>query len=39
MDQYNQLLFDPVTSTSLRIEVQLQPDWSGGILEWRVEQP
>jgi DUF1680 family protein len=37
MDQYNHVGFAPVTSTSLRIEVQLQPDWSGGILEWRVE--
>ena len=23
----------------LRIEVQLQPEWSGGLLEWRVESP
>lgn len=37
MDQYNHVEFNPVTTTALRIEVQLQPDWSGGILEWRVE--
>jgi DUF1680 family protein len=37
MDQYNSVTFDTVTTASLRIEVQLQPEWSGGILEWRVE--
>jgi hypothetical protein len=35
-DCFNQLRFDPVTADALRIEVQLQPDFSGGILEWRV---
>jgi DUF1680 family protein len=37
MDRFNRVTFDPVETTALRIEVQLQPDWSGGILEWRVE--
>jgi DUF1680 family protein len=36
MDQYNRTDFDRVTTTALRIEVQLQRDWSGGILKWRV---
>lgn len=37
MDQFNRVTFSPVTTTALRLEVQLQPEWSGGILEWRVE--
>ncbi len=38
-DQYNRVTFDPVRTTALRIEVQLDPagPWSGGILEWKVE--
>jgi DUF1680 family protein len=36
-DQFNRLEFDPVETDALRIVVQLQPDFSGGILEWRVE--
>ncbi len=37
MDQFNRVTFNPVTTKSLRIEVRLQQEWSGGILEWRVE--
>jgi DUF1680 family protein len=37
MDTFNRATFTPVTTKALRIEVQLQPEWSGGILEWRVE--
>ena len=37
MDEYNHVKFDSVTTTGLRMEVQLRPEWSGGILEWRVE--
>ena len=37
MDRFNQVTFDPVETKALRLEVQLQSDWSGGILEWRVE--
>ena len=29
--------FDPVETTALRIELDLQPGWSAGILEWKVE--
>ncbi len=36
-DAYNRVSFTPVTTTALRIEVNLQPDCSGGILEWQVE--
>jgi DUF1680 family protein len=37
MDRFNHVTFEPVETMSLRLEVQLQPGWSGGILEWRVE--
>lgn len=36
-DQYNTVAFTPVETDALRLEVQLQPEWSGGILEWKVE--
>ncbi|MBM4082168.1 MAG: glycoside hydrolase family 127 protein, partial [Planctomycetes bacterium] len=35
-DQYNRVTFRAVTTAALRLEVQLQPTFSGGILEWRV---
>jgi len=35
-DQVNCLRFDPVETTGLRLEVQLQPGFSGGVLEWAV---
>jgi hypothetical protein len=35
-DTFNKVAFDAVTTTALRIEVQLQDKFSGGILEWRV---
>lgn len=37
MDQFNRVTFPPVMTAALRLEVQLQPEWSGGILEWRIE--
>jgi hypothetical protein len=37
MDRFNRVTFDAVETQALRIEVQLQPEWSGGILEWRAE--
>jgi hypothetical protein len=36
-DRYNAVEFDPVETTGLRLEAQLRKDYSGGILEWRVE--
>jgi DUF1680 family protein len=36
-DTWNRLRFAPVTATALRIEAQLQPGVSGGILEWTIE--
>jgi len=37
MDTFNKVSFDPVNAQSLRIEVQLQPEFSAGILEWRTD--
>jgi hypothetical protein len=36
-DQWNTVSFPALTVSSLRIEAQLQPDFSGGILEWRLK--
>jgi hypothetical protein len=36
LDDYNRATFKPVTATALRIEAKLQPDFSAGILEWKV---
>jgi DUF1680 family protein len=30
--------FDPVTTTALRLEIQLPPKFSAGLYEWQVEQ-
>jgi len=35
-DTYNQVTFKPVETTGLRLEVKLQPSFSGGILEWKI---
>lgn len=35
-DRYNPVSFAPVTTGGLRIELQLQPKFSGGVLEWKV---
>ena len=37
MDRFNRVVFEPVETTALRLEVELRPEWSGGILEWKVE--
>jgi hypothetical protein len=36
-DRLNRLRFAPVATTALRLEVQLQENFSGGILEWQIE--
>jgi len=36
-DQWNRIRFQPIETPALRIEVELQPDYSGGMLEWRVK--
>ncbi len=35
-DAFNRVGFQPVEASGLRIETQLQPDFSAGILEWKV---
>jgi DUF1680 family protein len=37
IDTFNRVTFDAVDTKGLRLEVELQRGWSGGILEWRVE--
>jgi len=37
-DKFNKVTFDPVETTMLRIEVQLKPQVSAGILEVKVKQ-
>ncbi len=36
-DGYNRTVFDPIRTDGLRLEVQLQENFSAGIHEWRVE--
>lgn len=36
VDEWNSVEFSPVETTGLRLTVQLQPNFSGGILEWKV---
>jgi DUF1680 family protein len=36
-DTYNRVEFDPLQTSALRLEAELQDGFSGGILEWRVE--
>ncbi|MBN1419288.1 MAG: glycoside hydrolase family 127 protein [Planctomycetes bacterium] len=37
MDRFNRTTFAPVETTGLRLAIDLQAEWSAGILEWRVE--
>ena len=39
IDRFNRVTFDAIETTVLRIEAQLQPLWSAGILEWQLEPP
>ncbi|MBI4583401.1 MAG: glycoside hydrolase family 127 protein [Planctomycetes bacterium] len=36
-DRFNAVAFEPITTAEVRLEAELQKDFSGGILEWRVE--
>jgi uncharacterized protein len=36
-DRFIKVTFKPVTTSGLRMEVKLQPRWSAGIQEWKVE--
>jgi len=35
-DRYNRVAFKPVRTAGLRLELQLQKDFSAGLLEWKV---
>ena len=35
-DKYNEVTFKPVNTSGLRLVVKLKPNFSGGILEWKV---
>jgi DUF1680 family protein len=37
LDRFNRVAFRRLTATALRLEVTLQPQWSAGIQEWKVE--
>ncbi|HID23798.1 MAG TPA: discoidin domain-containing protein, partial [Planctomycetaceae bacterium] len=37
-DRFNRVEFEPVRTDALRLQVWLQPNFSGGILEWRVKE-
>ncbi len=36
-DDWNTVRFESIKTDALRLDVQLQPEFSGGILEWRVK--
>jgi DUF1680 family protein len=36
-DRYNTVAFTPVTTSGLRLEVIMQPQWSAGVQEWKVK--
>jgi DUF1680 family protein len=37
LNRYNHATFAPVDTDGLRLEVNLQTNWSGGIYEWKVQ--
>lgn len=37
LDRFNRVTFAPVSTAALRLEVALQPGWSAGVQEWKVE--
>jgi hypothetical protein len=36
-DRFNRAAFAPLTTDAVRLEVQLQKGFSGGILQWRLK--
>ncbi|MCI0513621.1 glycoside hydrolase family 127 protein [candidate division KSB1 bacterium] len=36
-DKYNHVVFETVKTTALRLEIQSQPEFAGGMLEWIVK--
>ena len=39
LDQFNRVQFAPIATRGLKLEAELQPDFSGGILEWQIAGP
>jgi hypothetical protein len=39
MDRWCEVTFAPVTTTALRLVVEMQPGWAAGIHEWKVTSP
>ena len=37
VNRYNEVTFDPVTTSELKLEIQFQPGRCGGLIRWRVE--
>jgi hypothetical protein len=37
-DRFCRVAFDPVTTSALRLVVQMRPDWAAGVHEWTVEE-
>jgi hypothetical protein len=38
LDEFNKVSFDPVTTTELKVEVELKANFSGGVLKWSVTE-
>jgi hypothetical protein len=38
-NKFDTIAFKPITTSGLRLEVQLQTNWSGGIEAWKLQQP
>lgn len=38
LNRFNRVRFDSVKTDALRLHVQLQPSFSGGILEWKLPE-
>jgi hypothetical protein len=36
-DTFNTVMFKPVNTTALKLEVTMQPNWSAGLQEWKVQ--
>ena len=36
-NKFNTVEFTPIKTTAIRLEAELQPNFSAGILEWKVE--
>jgi len=37
-NRFNEIEFQPVTTTALRLIIELQPRYTAGILEWRIDR-